>query len=130
MRILQSFAFFAKFQSVLTIYKSFSSEKLYMFEFYKKKLLRFCPRESFYLLKCLQLPKMCTIKSKVSVILTLIWESGITDSGLTRGCTKKGDWMREKVQYNSIKFHLRLFCWYFSFKHKKYDQGGTTTRKR
>ena len=78
---------------------------------------------------------MCAVKCKVSVISTLIWDSGIGSkplkSRLVRGSRKKKrDWMREKIQNDSVKCIFDIFLDIFLLKHKKQNQGGTITGKR
>ena len=66
MRILQSFTIFAKLHSALANLERFKLKKALYVWILQKKLLWFCPRESFYLQNYVQLylPKMCAIKCK------------------------------------------------------------------
>ena len=60
-RLLQSFAIFAKFYSALNNLQEFKLGKAQYVWILQKKVLRFSPHESFYLQKCVQLPKICAI---------------------------------------------------------------------
>ena len=67
-RILRHFPNSPKFNSALDNLQKFKLGKASYVWILHKNMLRFCPRDSFYLQKCVQFPKMCVIKGTLMQI--------------------------------------------------------------